>query len=120
MLVNVCFLGKEKKITHVFYLYWFRKDTIIIVDPKRNGIQIRYLQGNPMAFINKFTDRLGRKVVDVIEIETKENLTQFKPMIYNCISVGKKLLGIKGIIFTPEQLRKKILKSGGVSCLEMM
>jgi len=33
MLVNVCFLGKKKKSTHVMYLFWFRKDIILIINP---------------------------------------------------------------------------------------
>lgn len=114
---NVCFMGKGKKITHLMYLFWFRDDIMVIINPTWKGLQVHHLSGDPHYFIEKYRDKDGRRMIDVIEYPVKDVLTPARLMFYNCISIGKKMLGIKGIIFTPEQFRKRLLKNGGVSCL---
>lgn len=89
---------------HLMYLL----DDYILIDPTFNGIQY-YILSLDMIINNYNLILDGYEIVDTIQIKQRLQYNNFMKLhLYNCISTGKTLIGIKGIYFTCKQFFNKL------------
>ncbi len=104
MKIDIYLYKKNRWYQHLEYLI----DDSILIQATTEGLKIKYLKEfNYKKLIKKNLNGYFLCGVKEINIDNTNN-TINKLHLYNCISIGKILLGMKGIYFSCEQFFNKV------------
>lgn len=104
-IITILLYKKEKLHQHLDYII----DNHILIQPTYTGLNIRYIRKLNIDNL-KHKDLKGYKLIGIKRIYAKNKSKNIlnSMTLYNCISIGKILLGIKGLYISCSHFFNKI------------